>query len=72
METGITLQSQVLSHFSMCSHPDEFLAGRGAVSNRTCMVSTFVSSDEQLIAVLVMSDMPELIHGKQSRVEGQL
>lgn len=30
------------------------------------------SSDEQLIVVVVMSDMPELIHGKQSRVERQL
>ena len=56
----------------MCSHPDDFLAGRGAVSNRACMVAIFASSDEQLIVVVVMSDMPEPIHGKQPRTEGQL
>lgn len=36
------------------------------------MVSIFVSSDEQLIVVVVVSDMPEQTHGKQSRIEGQL
>lgn len=46
--------------------------GRSEVFNRACKVSIFVSSDEQLIVVVVISDMPELIHGKQFRVEGQL
>jgi len=36
------------------------------------MASIFVSSDEPLVVVVVITDMPELIRGKQSSVEGQL
>lgn len=45
--------------------------GRGALSNLECKISIFVSFDEQLIVMAVMFDLPELIHGKQSRIAGQ-
>lgn len=41
------------------------------MSNLECKISIFVNFDEQLIVMAVISDLPELIHGKQSRTAGQ-